>query len=262
MENIVGKRIQARIEELGKNLSSVALEAGLGRSSVRDIVLGRVSSPRIDTLKKIAAALHCTAEYLSGDSDEPNSSGVHLEHWYLNATIDRVTAVEAGVFRPVRPRDRSPYAQKTSTILEVGIPEPRLPEYQVKLYVMKDNSLEGIGVFMGDGLTGVEHPYDLQIPLNHGALVAVRQSLKDLEIEEISVRQVEVRDDGVALVCGAGSSIAPIVIPNASIDNESTIIPNFYPLGKTSVEIMHLITRVTRELPIADAVYEIPPIPD
>jgi DNA-binding Xre family transcriptional regulator len=62
----IAERIEDRLRALGKNASSVALEAGLGRSSVRDILVGKVTSPRLDTLEKLAEPLKCDLDYLTG----------------------------------------------------------------------------------------------------------------------------------------------------------------------------------------------------
>lgn len=62
-------RIRSRLNTLNKNPSSVALEAGLGRSAVRDILVND-QNPRIDTLKKLTGPLQCTLYYLSGEREE------------------------------------------------------------------------------------------------------------------------------------------------------------------------------------------------
>lgn len=65
----VGQRIAARLEALGKNASAVALEAGLGRSAVRDIMV-HDANPRIDTLKRLTGPLECDLAFLTGESIE------------------------------------------------------------------------------------------------------------------------------------------------------------------------------------------------
>lgn len=262
MKNIVAERIQARMEELGKNPSSVALEAGLGRSSVRDIILGRVAHPRIDTLKKIAAPLQCTVDYLMGDSAEPDTVSVRRRYWHMDAQIDIPTEVEAGVFRRPAPRTSVERPDNPESVLNVALQDPRIPTWYPALYVMRDNSMAGAGIAKGDGLTGIADPFDRQIPLTHGAIVAVRQSLHDLELEEISIRQVEVRPDGLALICPGVTEIPPLIISQSSIDDASSFLANRYRAQNSLVEIMHLITRVTRELPLSDAMYDFSPEPD
>lgn len=257
MENIVAARIQARMDELGKNPSSVALEAGLGRSSVRDILLGRVLHPRIDTLRKIAVPLECTIDYLTGESEKPDAVGIRRHLWHMDAMIDHPDLIEAGVFRRVSPGTPWEPIEDAETFLQVSLADPRLPVWRPSIYIMGDNSLENINILKGDGITAINHPYDAQIPLTNGALVVVRQSIRELEIEEISARQVEVTKEGISLVCRSKASYPPILIPTYSIDNESKIIPNYYPLGKTSAEIMAVVTRVTRELPISDPMYDL-----
>lgn len=58
------ERIKERMDAVGTNPSRLSIDAGLGRSSVKDILTGRVKSPRIDTIKRLAGKLNCSAEYL------------------------------------------------------------------------------------------------------------------------------------------------------------------------------------------------------
>ncbi len=259
MDNLVAERIQARMEELGKNPSSVALEAGLGRSSVRDILLGRVAHPRIDTLKKIAAPLKCTVDYLTGESDKPDGVSLERKYWFMDGLVTNPVPAEVNVFRKPFPDEQYPAASEAHSMLNVDFAEPRLPGWRTNVYTLQDNSLELLGIFRGDSLTGVHHPDDLQLPLNHGSLVAVRQSISVPEVHEISVRMVETMDNGIALVCRSKTDIPPIAIPDHLIDNESSLLPNYYPLEKTSVEILDVIVRVIREVPISEALYDLTP---
>ncbi|MBX9455878.1 MAG: helix-turn-helix domain-containing protein [Rhizobium sp.] len=261
MNDIVAKRIQSRLDELGKNPSSVALEAGLGRSSVRDILLGRVKNPRIDTIRKIAGPLQCTVDYLTGESDDPGEYSIADRYWFMDGGLGIPHKIEAGVFRP-KPRPlgsdaeipglRGPYPPepRAASILDLVLPDTRVPRWAVNLYRMMDNSLEDLHILAGDSLSGAIHPDDFQIPLTHGSLVAIRQTLKNMDLEEYSVRLVKVTEDGVSLSC---KNAPDVIIPLFAIENESTLLPNFYVTDTGSIEILGVILRVIRELELSDA---------
>jgi hypothetical protein len=261
MKNIVAERIQARLEALGKNPSGVALEAGLGRSSVRDIITGRVSSSRLDTLRRLTGPLECTLDYLTGDSDDPKEEGLYRRYIEMDVMSDLLpTPAEAGVFRPVLPGDerRTQLIELFSKRSYSATRDYRIPTWDVALYEMMDNSMEDVHIVKGDVLVVATPPYDQQIPLTDGTLVACRRNLRIPELEEISVRQIVVSKTGISLVCRARPMrIIAIEIPEHSIDNESKIIPNFYPLGDSSVEIIGVVTRVERQIILSDAVHDL-----
>ncbi|MCZ4091673.1 helix-turn-helix transcriptional regulator [Sinorhizobium psoraleae] len=66
MSEILKERIKSRMAALGKNPSSVALEAELGRSAVRDILSGKAKNPGYATVAAIARVLDCSVQYLTG----------------------------------------------------------------------------------------------------------------------------------------------------------------------------------------------------
>ena len=86
----------------------------------------------------------------------------------------------------------------------------------------------------------------------------VRQTPTDLELEELTARQVEVTKDGVLLRCRSDMQIDDIFLAEHTIDNESKLLPNYYftAAGKSRVSVLGVVVRVIRELPIADALYD------
>lgn len=65
-------RIRSRLNDLGTNPSASALNAGLSRAAVKDILEGRSRNPRIDTLIALCGPLKCSlAELLGIDEISP-----------------------------------------------------------------------------------------------------------------------------------------------------------------------------------------------
>lgn len=58
------EKIKFLMEQKGYNQKSLSLAAGLGETAVRDILMGRIISPKIKTLEKIAGVLDCEVESL------------------------------------------------------------------------------------------------------------------------------------------------------------------------------------------------------
>lgn len=261
MNNIVSERIQARLDALNKNPSSVALEAGLGRSSVRDIISGRVSSSRLDTLRKLTGPLQCTLDYLTGDSDAPDEESIHRRHIQLDVFTDAIpTAAEAGVFRPVLTTDakRQYLANLFSHRPYSATRDYRIPAWGTSLFEMMDNSLEHLHILKGDVVTVAQHPFDVQIPLTEGSLVAVQHTLRQPTLEEVSIRQVTVsQSGGISLVSQQHGRMQSIDIPSRSVDNESKLVPNFYPLDGASVEILGIAVRIERQIKLSDAMSDL-----
>ena len=60
----LAKRIQQRLEALEISEAEACRRAGLAHTYIRDIRKGTKTSPRIDTLRRLAAVLGTTAEWL------------------------------------------------------------------------------------------------------------------------------------------------------------------------------------------------------
>ncbi len=258
MMNDLANRIQSRLDALGKNPSGVALEAGLGRSSVRDILLGRVGHPRIDTLRKLTGPLECTLDYLTGESDKPEEDGIYRRLIEYDVSSDILPFVaEAGVFRPVQKSDesRAERAKRFAGRTYHYSRDPRLPDWDYALFEIADSSMADLAILKGDILTVVHRDrYDVQLPLTEGALVAVRRALPDVEIEETSIRQIKIQAKSILLTCRAPHAPSPIEIKESLVDNESRLLPNFYPTDKGAVEILGIVIKVERQIEISQAV--------
>jgi len=82
--------LRRRMVAGGFNQKSLARNAGLNETAVRDILKGRSRSPRIDTLEALARTLGCSVVDLTGGRDAPKPQA-------KTDSIDVVGAVEAGV---------------------------------------------------------------------------------------------------------------------------------------------------------------------
>jgi len=72
---LLSDRIQTRLKKLGKSERGASLEAGLSDSFLRNIREGKSSSPRIDTLEKIATVLQTSSSWLiTGEGSEDLAS--------------------------------------------------------------------------------------------------------------------------------------------------------------------------------------------
>ena len=69
MSATLARRIERLMREAGYNPRSLSLAAALGPTAVRDILEGRIASPRYQTLSALARVLGVGVEQLAGDGD-------------------------------------------------------------------------------------------------------------------------------------------------------------------------------------------------
>lgn len=70
MADILVKRLEDEMKKQGFNYKSLSRAAGLGETSVRDIITRRAANPRRDTLQKIAARLGRPLSYFLAEEYE------------------------------------------------------------------------------------------------------------------------------------------------------------------------------------------------
>lgn len=75
----VTENIRSLIEEIGSNPSRLAKAAGLGHTSIRDILAGTSGSPRYETLLKIANAAGVDIKRLTIGPDYQQVEGADAE---------------------------------------------------------------------------------------------------------------------------------------------------------------------------------------
>jgi transcriptional regulator with XRE-family HTH domain len=71
---VVAKRIQTRLDALGKSARKASIEAGLGPDAIHNILRGKSARPRRSTLGKLTSPLKCSIEYLIGEDDYPGDT--------------------------------------------------------------------------------------------------------------------------------------------------------------------------------------------
>lgn len=247
--NTVADRIRARLEQLGKNPSAVALEAGLNRSAVQDILRGKAANPRLDTLQKLSGALECSLDYLTGVRDDPGASP-EVESIY--ALLDtQVTSpaisLETGVFR----ESLATPAQREDTVL---YRDPRRPGWSADLYVIGDDTLAHLGIRKGDIATVINPDIDEEIVLRNGMLVAVKRTLSDPDLSEHSARVVEIHGADVHLVTIGKAGNTTALVISLEDEHPGDIMPimknHFFLKEGGSIAIEGVIARITRSLPI------------
>lgn len=87
----IASKIAALIEEQGTNPGAVAKAAGLGVTSVRDILSGRARTPNVATLVRIAKVLHADP----GDLISPLQSDPQANALYFALNADNQRRVRA-----------------------------------------------------------------------------------------------------------------------------------------------------------------------
>lgn len=198
---ILKERIRERMEVLGKNPSSVALEANLSRSAVRDILSGKAKNPGIMTVYAIADALECSHGYLTGQTDNLHYKEATETFIDVSAsTRESSGTLEAGVFRLVPP-EREEHEAHSDFGVRVRKPfrsKRRYIHRDLYIYRAGDASLHGIHVMKGDVLTVVSDPSAEAAPSE--ALVIVAHRLPGGTVEELSGRIVKKTNDLFRLV--------------------------------------------------------------
>lgn len=248
----IGKRIQERLELLGKSASSASLEAGLGRSALQDIITGKSQNPRLDTLRKLTDPLECSLSYLTGDPPdrlaktpliewgEQENEGEHVHR------VEIVGAVKLGLIRG----EDDDYSEYNPVLFTER--DQRFPGADLFGFVMSDRSLAHLNIQTNDVLLTVM-PADLKGVLRTGSVVIVQRFIPhafdadDHTGTETTAREVQYVDNDLHLTIGAKPATAkPIIVTEALIkpfiSGES--------LDRPMVQLVGVVARVVREMPV------------
>jgi transcriptional regulator with XRE-family HTH domain len=67
----VKQRLQRAMDETGMKPRPLSEKAGLGATWVRDVLSGRVASPKVESLRRIAAVMGVPLSYFTAEADPP-----------------------------------------------------------------------------------------------------------------------------------------------------------------------------------------------
>ncbi|MCK1733922.1 helix-turn-helix transcriptional regulator [Bradyrhizobium sp. 138] len=246
----IAKRIQERLDLLGKSASAASLEAGLGRSALQDILTGKSQNPRLDTLRKLTEPLECSLSYLTGDPPGRLAEAPAIE-WgeQLNEGEDvhRVEVVGIAQLGTIRGTDYD-YSKYNPVIFTER--DPRFKAADLLGFLINDTTLEHIHVQPNDVLLAVP-PAALK-SLRTGAIVVVERHLphafdsEDHVGIETTAREVQFVGNELHLTVGEkGASSKPIIISEKQQDR--FLAGNL--LDRPMVRLVGIAVKLTRELP-------------
>jgi hypothetical protein len=245
MKKTLAERISERLVALDKNPSSAALEAGLGRSAVRDILAGKARKPQAETIAALARVLQCSVAYLLGETDDPTSHTSDRFSDYDPTTMEITAILEAGVYREDGPYE-SATDQGRAKEENFAYKDLRLKDLAISLYEMGDDSLAGLHILKGDVLTVAYDFLNDEVALRDGMIVVCKYSPRDAGVHERCARLVEIVDGTVRLTLGPNSNkYRTLTFPEPAEKSEGL----FYgwdvdPPGKAYVE--GVVVRITR----------------
>ncbi|WP_457091055.1 LexA family protein [Microvirga sp. P5_D2] len=237
-------RIISRLEATGKSERAAAEEAGLSGSTIRNIREGKVSSPRLDTIKKLAGVLDTSVEWLAFGSDQVGNFGWKPHE--ANSTsspqpsqglayaspsdaipikdklipVPIVGDVEAGAFREA-PEFEPDDIEYVTDYPDKEFPYARRIGFRVRGDSMND--LKPRPILEGDKVIGLDfHDIEGQVVLREGMVVVVEQTRDGGHTREWSVKQLEMFEERYEL-CPRSTSKRhrPIVVVDKAFRDPS-----------------------------------------
>lgn len=247
----IAKRIQERLDLLGKSASAASLEAGLGRSALQDILTGKSQNPRLDTLRKLTGPLECALSYLTGDPPGRLAEAPAIE-WgeQLNEgeSVHRVEIVGIIEHGTMRGADFDALSEYNPVIFMER--DARFKGANLLGFLVSDTTLQHVSVQPNDVLFAIS-PTDLKT-LRTGAIIVVERHLphafdsEDHVGIETTAREVQFVGNELHLTIGeksAGSK--PIIVTE---DQQERFLAGDL-LDRPMVRLVGIAVRLTRELP-------------
>lgn len=200
-------RVEARLRALNINQFEAAKRAGKGSHFIYDFFIGKKKSFKGDGPIRLAKALNCSIEYLTGESDVPGSppGDVPFPSTRIKGGIPYRGVVEAGVFRKAasyRPPDR---------LIPVA-PDPRHPKARQVVYAVRGDALASRGIIEGMFLICIE---GAENEVGNGSLVIVEHTRLDGVEIEISARELQHFPDRTEY---RANGVEPIVVRGGETD--------------------------------------------
>lgn len=205
ISNRLRDRIRDRLDVKGLNPFEAARMAGLERSFLNDLLIGKKQTIRQRYLPAIASTLDCDPGYLSGSQNSPRKQ---------RGEEDRAKAMvlagicEAGAWRDagIDPPEADPLPIE---------PDFRYPAEDQVCYLVRGDHAAGLAITDGSvvcaaTLAAIE---DAGRSLRHGDVVIVERR-DDRGRREISIRSVEEGRSGTRLIAKPARGDIPAISPD------------------------------------------------
>lgn len=233
MEQIIIERIRARMSELGTNATQVAAMAGLGKTAVRDILAGKVKTPSVETLARIADVLKCTVAYLIGEQEGP-SKAILSDTSYFRPRMQPIAAELSAEWAVEPPEDKEEYLIY-GTVTD--------PEAELRLYRVVDDHADELGIQEGDFVTAMVSAPLKTANLVDGILVVIRRLEGSVNGWEWGLREVESVDGKISLQRRSSKNPSSLIVSRIEGGD------NMYLTGTGELVLVDgVVVRITREM--------------
>lgn len=210
-------RIEARMDALGINQFEAAEKAGKNSHYIYDFMVGRKSSFKGDGPVRVAQALECSIEYLTGESDEigvpPMATPAAVPSAQAGRSLPLAGVVETGVFR------------RPSSVRGAGRPLPiaPFPDYPAEAqaaFAVRGGGMDTRGIIEGMTLVAVDIEAATK-DLESGSVVIVEHVRSNGREAEISARELQYFPDRIELRAQSRSeNIRPLILRDGKIVGE------------------------------------------
>lgn len=201
-------RVRERLDAKGLNPFEAARMAGLERSYVNDLLIGKKHTVREKKLPALASILDCDPDYLMGAQDTPRRSGGG------RGGMRMAGIVEAGAWRSA-----------SSFVSSAGPmpiePDPRFPPNEQEAYRVRGDHAAGLGI-LDASILCIATTAGLEATgrkLHDGDVVLVRQS-NSAALSELTARVYREDREGVRLSARPASGteeLADFKLPDVEI---------------------------------------------
>jgi transcriptional regulator with XRE-family HTH domain len=180
-------RLRQLIKERGTTARAVSRDIGTNDTLIRDILSGKSANPQAITMARIAEALGVPlAEFFSGAEPSEVSSQARL------AELPLIGPVQAGAWLAL-----DDTGQEDPPMMAAAA-DRRYPHAKQWLREVRGDSMNARNIYPGD----LVHLVDLissGVNLNTGMIVEVTRTRAGGALREITLKEVEVTDDGLVL---------------------------------------------------------------
>ncbi len=210
--NTIMNRIEARLEALGITRAEAERRSGSYRGMIHQIGAGKSRMPSADRIQRLAEALSCDVEYLMGQ--QPEVKKIAGARQVSTSAIPIAGKVEAGRF--ITADDF--FDEANAEMIEA----PRHHRFQGAkhcAFEVQGDSMTEVGILHGDYVIAVAWDDTGYMPIS-GMIVIVEQSRNGGHLIERTVKEVEVRRDGIALIPRSKNPIhKEIFLPKSHADD-------------------------------------------